>query len=286
MCFLNIDTNNLVYNHEFGFKRTNLPTKDELKLPFYVIAFGRMNKEIVVSREARAKCYLVYSSKGCGKALIGDKWEPVPEGSVLYLPSGVPLEYAPADEEDWSTEFISFAGRFAESILGIEASVISGELSFIPEAVNALTEKYEQEDWHEYGNSILYFTLLRIQRILSTCLKAPKIENAQGRIFKSIKYISEHFVRDLPISALADYCGMCEQYYCRLFKKQTGQSPTAYIISLRIAHACDLLTKNENQKIDDIASACGFNSTPYFNKTFKKQMGMSPTEYRQRNKTQ
>ena len=70
-----------------------------------------------------------------------------------------------------------------------------------------------------------------------------------------------------------------EKYLGRLFKKETGMSFHQYCLAKRLQQAESLLLKDSN-KIIDIALECGFNNISYFNRAFKAQYGVPPTEYK------
>ena len=73
------------------------------------------------------------------------------------------------------------------------------------------------------------------------------------------------------------------QYFCRYFKKNIGKTITEYINVIRVEKAATALAETED-KIIDIASACGFDNTGYFIRRFKKEKGMTPSEYRKKSK--
>lgn len=56
-----------------------------------------------------------------------------------------------------------------------------------------------------------------------------------------------------------------------------------YVIQKRVEHACDLL-RNSNMDIQEVSESLGFTSRSYFGEVFKERMGMSPGEYRNKNK--
>ena len=72
---------------------------------------------------------------------------------------------------------------------------------------------------------------------------------------------------------------MNTQYFCRYFKKLVGKTPTEYINDVRIEKAKELLAESDD-KIIDIAIACGYDNIGYFIKRFKEQKHMSPSQYR------
>ena len=72
-----------------------------------------------------------------------------------------------------------------------------------------------------------------------------------------------------------------KHYLCRLFKEVSGLSPIQYFISLRIKKACHLLS-HTSLGVLEIALECGFENFSYFIRAFKKQMHLTPGEYRSR----
>ena len=58
-----------------------------------------------------------------------------------------------------------------------------------------------------------------------------------------------------------------------------GISLFAYINTLKIQQACEIM-QNEKCTLTEIATRCGFNTSSYFCKIFKKIIGISPSEYR------
>ena len=275
----------MINKNENGFRRACLPRPKDLDLPLYVLTFGVTEREIVVDREKASKCYLVYSHRGCGRAFINGSWTEVPEGSLIYISSQSKIRYEPISDIPWTTAWITFSGKFAESILPQKSFVIGGDHSYIYETVNSLREKYEEEDFYESVSSELYFILLKLRRLTENARNLTVHKNGTKGLFtKSLKHITEHFAEDIPISLLAEMCGVGEEYYCRLFKKLVGTTPISYINSLRISRACDILSNEPERKIEEIANLCGFFNISYFNRVFKKETGVSPGAFRENSK--
>jgi AraC-like DNA-binding protein len=82
-------------------------------------------------------------------------------------------------------------------------------------------------------------------------------------------------------SRLSKNTNYTSDHFRRLFKNETGKTPTAYLIDLRMEHARKLLEKKDeiSFSIKDIALLCGFSDPYYFSRLFKEKTGMSPTEY-------
>lgn len=93
-------------------------------------------------------------------------------------------------------------------------------------------------------------------------------------------YISMHITEDLDIELLADKVGYTSYYLSRKFKKEVGTSVNSYIREHKIEYAKHLLATTQ-QSIQEISSALHFCSRSYFADNFQKQVGMSPSDYRE-----
>ncbi|RIV23864.1 AraC family transcriptional regulator [Fibrisoma montanum] len=100
-----------------------------------------------------------------------------------------------------------------------------------------------------------------------------------NRLAHVAQYINKHLNRSLQIKELADEACMSEPNFYRTFKQTFGMTPVDYINQQRIALASKLL-RTTNRYLADISLECGFNNLTYFMKLFRREMGMSPAQYR------
>ena len=82
------------------------------------------------------------------------------------------------------------------------------------------------------------------------------------------------------MSRLADHLDLSPRTLNRRFGQATGMSPQAYLQSLRIAGAKDLL-RHSNLSVGDIAWQLGLQDVSYFSQLFRRHSGMSPLRYRE-----
>lgn len=101
-----------------------------------------------------------------------------------------------------------------------------------------------------------------------------------------ITYIKENFsCNDLSLNLIAEQLYISQSYLTKLIKQKTGISFTDYLNKLRINTAIKLLMDNDiNYSINDISNMVGYNSQHYFSRAFKNYMGISPNQYRNREK--
>ncbi len=95
----------------------------------------------------------------------------------------------------------------------------------------------------------------------------------------AVSYMRRHMAEDITVETLADRVSLSPYYFIRLFKKEYGVPPHQYLLSLRLDSACFYL-RSTQKTIKDIAFSCGFKSENNFCIAFKKQLGITPTNYR------
>lgn len=93
-------------------------------------------------------------------------------------------------------------------------------------------------------------------------------------------YITEHCAEDISLEALASLVHLSPTYLSRLFKRETGETLSAYIQDVRIERAKNLLCTT-SMKIYEVAEQVGFSDPVYFSRTFKKATGVKPKDFRE-----
>lgn len=107
-------------------------------------------------------------------------------------------------------------------------------------------------------------------------------DNAEPQmIARAREFIIEHQGEDLSLAEVAKAVNCSTFYFCKMFKKATGLHFTEYLARVRIEKAKNLLL-NPNLRISEIAYEVGFQSLTHFNRVFRRLVGESPTEYRQK----
>ncbi len=92
-------------------------------------------------------------------------------------------------------------------------------------------------------------------------------------------YLDEHFMEPLTLEKLGEEFHVSQYHLAHQYKLETGLSPMKYMTHRRIGESQNLLM-NTDRKIGEISSAVGFEDNCYFTSTFKKYVGLTPSEYR------
>ena len=107
------------------------------------------------------------------------------------------------------------------------------------------------------------------------------IENtSDAAVNKAIAYAESHLDQAVSVAQMAEIAGYHPSHFTRLFRRRFGVSPAQFVSRKKAESAMDQLTKT-NRSIADISNALGFSTQFYFCSFFKKQTGMTPSEYRQ-----
>ena len=85
----------------------------------------------------------------------------------------------------------------------------------------------------------------------------------------------------ISIGQIADALALSEGYLSRLFKSETEYSINTYITRYRILNAAKLLDDVQN-KVYEVAEKVGYLDITYFSTTFKKLVGVTPSQYQSR----
>ncbi len=98
-------------------------------------------------------------------------------------------------------------------------------------------------------------------------------------ISKAVAYINKYYMQPVNLTNIAAYVHLNPEYFCRLFKEETGNNFSNYLASVRLKKAVELL-KGSDLKVREIAEVVGYPNLSYFSTLFKKYYGVSPFDYR------
>lgn len=102
-------------------------------------------------------------------------------------------------------------------------------------------------------------------------------------IKEALSFIEQNFQNDISIEDIAACCGLNRSYFGKIFHDTIGRSPQEFLISYRMTKAAELL-KITALSIADIGNAVGYPNQLHFSRAFKNVYGMSPRNWRMKNR--
>lgn len=165
----------------------------------------------------------------------------------------------------------------------------AGILGAIPGGVDAervyqLTDLYTLEC--EQLQSIEEVHRLQYIMLMDFCDRVGAAKLPKGvsqEIYRCMTYIQSHTNMPIGVEDVAEEIHRSSSYLMRRFKAELGMSVGDYITKCKLSEACDLLTYGD-RSLAEISAYLGYSSQSYFQNVFKKQFGMTPTQYRKQHR--
>lgn len=115
------------------------------------------------------------------------------------------------------------------------------------------------------------------------CRPLGKTVTNQTWVSEIEQLIETNYDKDLSLTELAHQAHGAPYYLHRKFKEITGKTPLEHLTDVRLCHARHLL-HDTHKSVNSIAAACGFHSVSHFITVFKRNMNVTPLQYRKKHR--
>lgn len=204
-------------------------------------------------------------------------------GDVFLLYPGEWHRYRPDRRTGWTERWCGLSGAYIEQVIGAffpkNHPVVKGvDATTVRRRLRLITRFFED------GRTACVPELVAAAIGLLTDI-APHVDAASrpfsDAIAASCDEMASRFHENIDLADLARRHGMGYTLFRRLFKVQTGFSPHAYVLDIRLIRARALL-RDTSLTVEEVGSSVGFPSIAYFSYVFKKKFGSSPSASRMR----
>jgi len=231
----------------------------------------------------------VYTIRGSAQVWMDGRASLVDRFHVLHGGKGMCLDIAAED-------FFEYYMIFYKAILALPArqplvklmetdNPFQLQYSFAPAYPIPLYHRLErmEKDWRQPSTlEKLHIKVLFYQFVYELLSQMSK-QGIQGTkvdlVSQAMRYLQEHYADRVTLDELAGLLDCSVSYLSRKFKQTVGKSPIDYMIALRIDKAKELLL-NTDATLQEIAESVGFSDDSYFNRMFKKQVGLSLGQFK------
>lgn len=269
---------------------SRLPFKDK-SAPLVVGSCGtyrlRTRDRLPTKRpKGRLDYQLLYVASGKTHFVIDGKDREVSAGHmVLYLPRQQ-QDYVYYGKDKPEVYWVHFTGSDVKNILKhydiplddnvFYCGVVSTYTYLFKEMIHELQTC--RVGFRELLAMYLRQIFLLVQR--SRLERRPAVSTyLQEEMENARRYFNEHYNEAINIEEFAASRSMSVSWFMRNFKQVTGMTPMHYILVSRINNAVSLL-ETTDYNVTEISTIVGYDNPLYFSRLFKKQKGVSPTEYR------
>lgn len=234
------------------------------------VPVGRKN--LLLIKPKQPHCLIVEEEKQCSLLVL-----------KFYFKGPDKNTISPVSLED----FVNYVG---EQQFGAFLTLGSSYKNEIVSALNRITA--EMRNSRENSEFLCSLMTMELFVWLSRALKSEwenSMKKHQEKLKEMLKsardFIDEKYMEDIGLNDIANYIYLSPSHFARVFKRMFDVSPIQYLLSVRIEHSKELLEQTE-MKIGDIALQVGFSAQQRYNEIFRKQMKMSPGEYRAKCRTE
>ena len=122
-----------------------------------------------------------------------------------------------------------------------------------------------------------------VEKLAQLVASKNETEHYSSHVEACRDYIEKNYRSKIYLEEVAEAIGLAPTYLSRLFSREMGMRFSDYLTMVRTEHAANLL-KYSQMSVTEISRYVNFPSASYLGQVFKKSMGMTPKEYRNRYK--
>ncbi len=120
-------------------------------------------------------------------------------------------------------------------------------------------------------------------KILAQLCKKSMKSSSNEVVSKVISEVTKDIRKPFSLDVISAHCGYSKNHIISIFKKETGKTPHAYILDIKVDMAKQLL-QNSESSLYSISIECGFGNYINFYRTFTKRVGCAPDLWRKNHK--
>lgn len=293
-----IIANNKISENNTAIKLTRPPSLPTT-LPFIVRTMGRIKNDPYHTTRGtyNQDAMLTVIESGSGFYVRDNQNYTITAGQIgLVLPDQNPGLLMANPEDPYQHYYCRFGGQEAVRIAQRVIQTCSGPAKsttwafFNHPSFNAVIEMISRitargRYWHK-AQAIERMTLIDVQLAemlvaLDTPLNGAKSSNPTAQALQF--YLQDHLTEPIDLSEMANHFNISKTHLCRIAKKELGQTVQSLWEQIKMDHARILLIQSE-MSIKEIAHRVGYHDPFYFSNVFRHTLGISPSEYRKKNK--
>lgn len=269
-------------------------TRDPVTRQIYITDIGYYPKaeyHYVDRPSGSGQHIIIYNVEGNGWVEIGKKKTEIAPSQFIVIPANTPHKYAANEKDPWTIYWFHFKGDLATYIVGLiqqNRRNYKPDLSFNENRIRLFEDIYSNLE-KGYGSDNLRYVNMIFYHFLSSLLYEEKFNSADKKkdidlITATTELMQKKTHTQVSLQEFAAFANLSVSHFSAVFRERTGYAPIEYFNHLKIQKACQYLLFS-GMTVKETANHLGIEDQYYFSRMFSKLMGMSPVEYRKRNKS-
>ncbi|WP_141500306.1 AraC family transcriptional regulator [Paenibacillus luteus] len=260
-------------------------SETDTALPVYLTSIGHWSNQESIDRPGGYPHFQwLQVLAGAGELRIGDQKMTVRAGQGFCLFPNEQHEYY-STQEPWEIIWMSFRGDLTETLFQQAGITQSGVYSTADHDM-IVTHMKNIYAMTQSGRSFLglecsklvYMFLLDLMKVI--LVSSHSVEQNYLKLQPVLHYIEAHYHGLITIKDLAACIDVTPQYLCLLFKKALKMRPMAYVNRERVNRSKELMFRESDIRMHEIAHRVGFDSPSYFSSVFRQLEGLSPEQFK------
>lgn len=270
----------------------NFQTNNELTKSLYITHIGyypNAKNHFRKRSKGALEDILIYCERGKGTITIENEIFNLTENQIFIIPANKTHSYESDTSKPWSIYWIHFKGLKASLYAPIKGKIITLNNVGIANRLELFEEIYQNLEMGFYADNLEYSSIclkhfLSSIKYIDQFIRIKSVNTSDlDTIPMSIIFMRNNLTDKISLSQIAEHVGYSDSYFRFLFLEKTSFTPIEYLNKLKIQKSCSLL-QFSNMKINEIAYHLGYFDPFHFSKSFKKEMEISPREYRKKYK--
>ncbi len=273
-------------NVQILLEKTAMPEGFAKESLFYYTHFHQINitGEYSATFDSETCYYFFYITKGSVFITVDKEIFTLTKNDLLVVKKHTPIKMSSSSAELY---MVSFDGKLA------------------PDYMNIIIDKKKSgRSIMDFSNIVMFFVRLKeltaydvendayislnleaiLVEIYARKYYGTEIENPQNyAIIQALFYVEQNISSKISLEDLSEFVGYSVYHFSRLFKKEVGLPPYEYITRFRLDLAKHYLITTK-KAVKDIALECGYQNEINFYSLFKKNVGISPKKFREKNR--
>lgn len=236
----------------------------------------------VLSRPSFKSHVIFFTVSGKGYVETPEFKKELIRGSILIVPAGQPAKYA-ISGESWDIIWFDLATTERWGFLNEKGVIVkhSKDINRLHIAVENFYKEIHSADLHseELANLISDEVIIYLDRELQEDISTGN--HNKDKLYRLYKNVASHLQHPWNVEKLAAEIAVSPSYLYSLCKEHLGVNPMKHVTQLRM-HRAKTLLEQSNTRISEIATIVGYDNPYNFSAAFKRELGLSPRQYRNR----